>query len=218
MKAIFASVLFALVAAQSATAGTIPFHASQCYPAATSGATKEGPSDESGSPTAPTVRLDFPDGSTTTAYCVFQIPPSYPSTDDCTGSGTPYACCTGTDTGCTGIVDIALTHYQASGSGAVYFTTSVGCHPNDGVTSSTAPGVIDLTTGAQSWAATSIAYPSVETVYDDGDINDSDAATLYPSYGGQCLVKITRNGAHGSDTSTVTTTVEGGLISYYPDN
>lgn len=209
---ILVAILFLMFVNAQAFAFTVPVHPSQCYPDDTGGATKVGPVEPDATSNEPTVRIDFPDGSTTTVLCAFNYPHGAPYTLGCTASLTPYGCCTGNQTGCTDIVDFDMVRYALpTGTGSVVWNVDIGC-----VKDGDDPGVYTYagTSNTEDSSIDTFAT-TLENILDDIALND---AIDKPDHGAQCVVRIKRIGADVADSSAETATFDGGMIRIYPEN
>lgn len=207
IAAIFVLLVSAFQGSAQAQIGQIPISPAQCYPAASSGATKEGPSEESGA-NAPTVRLDFPDGSTTTAFCIFTFPFNAPYKDGCTGLDAPWDCCTGVDAGCTDNWQFSISRYSSVNTGNVVWDFDMCIMEGD---NTAGPGVFTCSANASStdtgiqtnvgWYWNMLGFGPPSTIAD-------------PRFH-QALVRIQRIGADPSDTETGIATFDQGTLLYY---
>lgn len=209
-KGLVALLALAMVGGGSsafAQIGEIPISPSQCYPAASSGATKEGPSEESGA-NAPTVRIDFPDGSTTTAFCIFPFPHNAPYKDGCTGLDTPWDCCTGVDAGCNSNWQFSISRYSSTNVGNVVWDFDMCVMEGD---NTAGPGVFTCSSNA---STTDTGIQTNVGFYFNGLAFGPPSTILDPRFH-QGVIRIQRIGADGSDTETGTATFDQGTLLYY---
>lgn len=191
----------------SAQIGQIPISPAQCYPAASNGATKEGPTEESGA-NAPTVRIDFPDESTTTAYCIFTFPYNAPYKDGCIGTDDPWDCCTGADAGCTDNWQFSISRYSSTNDGNVVWDFDMCVMEGD---NTAGPGVFTCSANA---STTDTGIQTNVGFYFNGLAFGPPSTIADPRFH-HALLRIQRIGGDVADTETGTATFDQGALLYY---